>query len=102
MRLQDRVAIVTGGARGIGAGIGRALAAEGARVAVVDLDEEQATATAAELGGGAIALRADLAEEADVAALVEKVISRFGRLDFMVNNAGAGRAPVETSTPLED
>lgn len=98
MRLQDRVAIVTGGARGIGAGIGRALAAEGARVAVVDLDEEQATATAAELGGGAIALRADLAEEADVAALVEKVISRFGRLDFMVNNAGAGRAPVETST----
>ena len=98
MRLQDRVAIVTGGARGIGAGIARALAAEGARVAVVDLDEAQATTTAAEIGSGAIALRADLAEETDVAALVQEVVSRLGRLDMMINNAGAGRAPVDASS----
>jgi NAD(P)-dependent dehydrogenase (short-subunit alcohol dehydrogenase family) len=98
MRLQDRVAIVTGGARGIGAGIARALAAEGAKVAVVDLDEEQARATAAALGTDAMALRADLAEQAEVDALVGAVIGRFGRLDIMVNNAGAGRAPVDEST----
>ncbi len=98
MRLENRVAIVTGGARGIGAGIARALAAEGAKVAVVDLDEEQAGKTAAALGTEAMALRADLAEEAEVDGVVAAVVRRFGRLDIMVNNAGAGRAPVDQST----
>ncbi len=93
MRLKERVAIVTGGARGIGAGIARALAAEGARVAIIDLDGAQAAATAAELAAGAIGLQGDLCEQAQVDELVGRVARELGRLDIMVNNAGAGRAP---------
>ncbi len=98
MRLQNRIAVVTGGARGIGAGIARAFAAEGATVAVVDIDGEQAERTAADLGGSAFAVRADLAVEAQVDDLLSIVAARFGGLDIMVNNAGAGRAPVAEST----
>jgi NAD(P)-dependent dehydrogenase (short-subunit alcohol dehydrogenase family) len=97
MKLDGRVAIVTGGARGIGAGIARALAAEGARVVVADLDEAQAELTAKQLGGGAVALRSDVAEQSDAEKLVASTVERLGRLDIMVNNAGAGRGPFVVS-----
>jgi NAD(P)-dependent dehydrogenase (short-subunit alcohol dehydrogenase family) len=90
MRLKDRVAIVTGGARGIGAGIARCLADEGARVALVDIDGEEAASTAAKLGGETLGIGADVSEEAQSAQATEQVVGRFGRLDVLVNNAGGG------------
>lgn len=90
MRLKDKVAIVTGGARGIGAGIARCLAGEGARLALLDLDGADAEATAASLGGEAIGLAADVSQEAQAAAAAERVVARFGQLDILINNAGGG------------
>jgi NAD(P)-dependent dehydrogenase (short-subunit alcohol dehydrogenase family) len=88
MRLKDRVAIVTGGARGIGAGIARCLADEGARVALVDIDGDEAAATAAKLGGESLGIGADVSEETQAAEATERVVARFGQLDMLVNNAG--------------
>lgn len=86
MSLAGRVALVTGGAGGIGSEICRELALLGARVAVVDLDGARASTVAAGLSG-AIALRCDLRAEAEVVATVAAVADRLGRLDFLVNNA---------------
>jgi NAD(P)-dependent dehydrogenase (short-subunit alcohol dehydrogenase family) len=88
--LDSKVAIVTGSARGVGAGIARAFAKEGARVAVVDLDGEGAERVAAELnegGGKALAVRCDIRDSARVNACVAEVIDRFGTVDILVNNA---------------
>jgi len=97
MRLEGKVAIVTGGARGIGEGVARCLAAEGARVAVVDLDLSEAEKTAARLGGGAIALQTDMCEEGQVQELARAVAQTCGGIDIVVNNAGAGRGPLDES-----
>jgi NAD(P)-dependent dehydrogenase (short-subunit alcohol dehydrogenase family) len=90
MRLAGRVAVVTGGARGIGASICRLFAAEGAAVVVADRDAEAAEACAKEVAthAGSLALQVDVASAAEVEALVAATIERFGRLDIMVNNAG--------------
>jgi glucose 1-dehydrogenase len=91
LNFRDRVAIVTGGARGIGRAISLRLADEGAAVAIVDIDAEGGQETAkliGERGGSAFALDADVSREADVNNLVNKTISRFARLDILVNNAG--------------
>jgi NAD(P)-dependent dehydrogenase (short-subunit alcohol dehydrogenase family) len=90
MRLQDKVAIVTGGARGIGAGIARCLAAEGARIAILDLDGNEAEATAKTLGVEAFGLAADVSQEVAAREATDQVVARFGRLDILVNNAGGG------------
>ncbi|MBI4514497.1 MAG: glucose 1-dehydrogenase [Deltaproteobacteria bacterium] len=90
MRLKGKVAIVTGGARGIGAGIARCLAAEGAQLGLVDIDGAEAEATAAVLGGGACALAADVSQEVDAERAVAQVVAQFGGLDIVVNNAGGG------------
>jgi NAD(P)-dependent dehydrogenase (short-subunit alcohol dehydrogenase family) len=90
MRLRDKVAIVTGGARGIGAGIARCLAAEGARLALIDIDGVEAEATASQLEGEAIGLAADASDEGQAGAAVEQATRRFGGLDILVNNAGGG------------
>jgi 3-oxoacyl-[acyl-carrier protein] reductase len=92
--LKDKVAIVTGGARGIGAAICDRFAAEGANVAVVDLDEVGAKAHAEALcrqGAKAIAVRANVAEEASVITMVQQVIEAFGTVHVLVNNAGFTR-----------
>jgi NAD(P)-dependent dehydrogenase (short-subunit alcohol dehydrogenase family) len=91
MKLEGKVAAVTGGARGIGAGIARCLAAEGARLALVDVDGAEAEKTAASLGVEAIAVATDVATEASAADAVTAVVERFGGLDIFVNNAGAGK-----------
>ncbi len=88
MRLQDKVAIVTGGGSGFGEGIVKRFAAEGAKVVVADINEEAARRVASEAGNGAVAVRADVTVSGDVKAMVEAAVSTFGRLDILVNNAG--------------
>ena len=86
--LQGKVALVTGGGRGLGAAICRMLAREGAYPVVADLRPELAQAVASELGEAAYPLTLDVAGEASVAAAVEETVRRYGRIDVLVNNAG--------------
>lgn len=88
MRLSGKVAIVTGGARGIGAGIARCLAADGARIGVVDLDGQVAAETAGGLGVRAIGIAADASDVSSMAAATERAVCELGELDILVNNAG--------------
>ncbi|WP_286343396.1 3-oxoacyl-ACP reductase FabG [Frondihabitans sucicola] len=91
---EQRIAIVTGGGRGIGAAVGRKLSADGLAVALLDLNEEDATATAAEItaaGGRAIGLKVDVADEEAVEAAVEDVASQLGAPTVLINNAGVLR-----------
>jgi 3-oxoacyl-[acyl-carrier protein] reductase len=90
----DRVAVVTGGGRGIGAAIAARFAAGGAAVAVLDLDPDTAEASSkaiASAGGRALALGVDIADEDAVEAAVARVAEEFGRIDILVNNAGVTR-----------
>jgi NAD(P)-dependent dehydrogenase (short-subunit alcohol dehydrogenase family) len=91
MKLSGKTAIVTGGARGIGAGIARSLAAEGARVALLDVDGAEAERTAASLGHESIGVSADVSTESAAAEATAKVVASFGGLDVFVNNAGAAK-----------
>ncbi|MEV0337092.1 SDR family oxidoreductase [Nocardia sp. NPDC050717] len=94
MSTTTRTAIVTGAARGIGAGVARRLAADGLAVAVVDLDEAACKPVVAEIeaaGGRAIAIGADVSDEAAVAAAVERVAAELGAPTVLVNNAGVIR-----------
>ncbi|MBV9634381.1 MAG: L-iditol 2-dehydrogenase [Methylobacteriaceae bacterium] len=99
MRLQDKVAIVTGGARGIGRAIVDRYAAEGARVCVADVNLGEAEETAARAGKGAFAVAFDAASQDSIGALVAKVIEAAGGIDILVNNAGVfAMAPLEEVT----
>ena len=88
MRLKDQVAIVTGAASGFGAEIARQYIAEGAKVAVADINGPGAQSVAAALGANAIAVTCDVTKRADIDALVKTTVERFGQLDIVVNNAG--------------
>ena len=87
-RLEGRVAIVTGSGRGIGAGYAKALAAEGAKVAVTDiLDTDNTVNIIRQAGGEAIGIRCDVTKPDQVKALVTETVAKFGKLDILVNNA---------------
>lgn len=87
-RLEGKVAIVTGAAQGIGAAFARGLAAEGAAIAIADLDSGAAVAREITSGGGrAIAVQADVADEAACRRMVADTMAAFGRLDILINNA---------------
>ena len=104
MRLTDKVAVVTGGAGGIGRGIVRAFTKEGARVLFVDIDDNAGRALEESLGGAAKFLNADISVEENAAAIVAAAVDAFGRLDILVNNAHASRqAPLlETTQAMLD
>lgn len=91
--LSGKVAIVTGGASGIGRATAELFVAEGARVVVADVDTEQGEEVATDLGGGAAFRRTDVAEADEVQALVDFTVGHFGGLDVMFNNAGMPGTP---------
>jgi 3-oxoacyl-[acyl-carrier protein] reductase len=98
MKLKDRVALVTGGASGIGAASSIAMAREGARVVVADLNEAAASAIAERVkrsGGQALAMRADVTRAADNQAMVERAVSTWGGLDVFYANAGVPQWKVD-------
>jgi NAD(P)-dependent dehydrogenase (short-subunit alcohol dehydrogenase family) len=90
--MEGKVALVTGGGGGIGAGAVRALIAAGARVAIVDMDRAAAEELAAQLGDNAHAICADVSDEAGVTAYMDEAIARFGRVDIYHLNAGIAGA----------
>jgi len=93
-RVQDRVAVITGAANGLGQAIARRLAEEGARVVLGDLDTsglERTAASITSVGGMALPVVGDLTEEAPAAQLIHAALERFGRLDILVNNVGGSR-----------
>jgi 3-oxoacyl-[acyl-carrier protein] reductase len=100
MRLKDKTAIVTGGASGFGAGIARKFAAEGARVAIADINAGAAAELAKELY--AVALEVNVASDASVKAMTDEAVKAFGRIDILVNNAGIGHVPQPLETLSED
>jgi 3-oxoacyl-[acyl-carrier protein] reductase len=104
-KLAGRVAVVTGGASGIGRAIARRFAAEGARVAVADLNADGAAAVAAEIAasdGTALGVRTDVAASAQVDALFARVVDAWGTVDVLVNNAGIGALSAPLQAHLQD
>lgn len=90
MRLRDQVAIITGGGQGLGRAFALAFAAEGARVAIAERNEERGAAVAAEIeaaGGQALALATDVASEASTQTMAAATLERWGRIDILLNNA---------------
>jgi NAD(P)-dependent dehydrogenase (short-subunit alcohol dehydrogenase family) len=93
MRLKDKIAVVTGGGQGLGGGMSRMFAREGAKVAIAQRTEEKLAETKAAIedaGGEVLAMPADVSKPADVEKLVAATVERFGGLDILVNNAGVG------------
>lgn len=100
MNFQNKVAFVTGGANGIGLGLAKAVARRGAKVAIADVQEEaltQAVSAIKELGVDAFGIRLDVRDRTAVYGAADQVEKKFGRVDFVFNNAGIGDA----GTPLE-
>ena len=99
-RFTDKVVTVTGGGSGLGEAIARRLAAEGARVAILDVDDAGAARVAGEIGGRAY--RADVTDAAGMESVIGRVVADFGRLDGAVNNAGIGGPFIPTADyPLD-
>src|SRR2546427_6585351 len=104
MRLARKVALISGGARGMGAAEARMFAREGARVVIGDILEAEGRAVEADIktkGGEGVFVRLDVTHEADWQAAVGQAVSRFGKLDVLVNNAGIGGGTPLEQTPQE-
>lgn len=102
---EGAVAVVTGGASGIGKGIAVALAKRGAKVAICDVHDERLAETSGELealGADVLARRCDVTSDADIAALRHAVIERFGQVDLLCNNAGVSVLGPPEAVPIED
>lgn len=103
--LENRVALVTGGGQGLGEALCKRLAAEGCHVVVADLNDEAARKVASDIAGGgdrrSIAVKVDVTDESQVAAMVERTVQEFGRLDIVVSNAGILIAGEITEFPAE-
>ncbi len=101
-RLEGKVAVITGGASGIGEGTVRLFLEHGARVVIADIQDEKGERLADELGDSAIYQHTDVSQEAEVKYAIDKAVSNFGRLDCVFNNAGIPgfAGPIE-ETPLE-
>ncbi|MBG02851.1 MAG: short-chain dehydrogenase [Rhodospirillaceae bacterium] len=105
MRLQAKVALVTGAGGGLGGATARRFAAEGASVLCSDLNLAKAEKTAADIeaaGGTALAFKCDVADAAQCEAQVAETVNRFGRIDILVNNAGVSLHKLALDTSLED
>ena len=101
MLLKDKVAIITGGAKGMGRGMAVRFAAEGCAVAIADIaikEAEEAVAEIKKKGGKALALKCDVTDIKQVGETVAKVVKQFGKIDILINNAGA----IAAHTPVED
>jgi 3alpha(or 20beta)-hydroxysteroid dehydrogenase len=101
-RLQDKIAVITGAARGQGAAEARRFVEEGARVVVTDVLDQQGEALAAELGDAAVYRHLDVTDEDGWQTLVEDTVERWGRVDVLVNNAGILQFNRLTNTSLDD
>ncbi len=102
-RFVDKAVLVTGGGGAIGSAAAQRFAKEGARVAVVDLDAERAANIASDIGNGALAITADVADEAAANDAVAQAVKTFGRLDAVFNNAGiSGKVAPVHELPTED
>lgn len=105
VEFEHKVAIITGGAQGIGMAVSRAFAREGAKVVVADIDpealQEHSDALRAE-GAEVLPMRMDVAEEEDVRRLVEQVMGAYGRIDILVNNAGIGWTGTLETRPMAE
>jgi len=101
-RLQDKIAVITGATSGIGEASARRFAEQGAKLVLAARSVDKGEALAAELGDNALFVATDVSREADMAALVDAAVARFGRVDCLFNNAGAGeRSTAETITEAE-
>ena len=96
-RLEGKIAMITGAARGIGFEFAKAYVAEGARVAICDIDVSRARASADELGDNALAIEIDVTKQNSIEAAVQEVVDVFGRIDILVNNAA-----LFTAAPIVD
>jgi NAD(P)-dependent dehydrogenase (short-subunit alcohol dehydrogenase family) len=101
-RLGGKTALITGSSRGLGRAIAKAYTAEGARVVINSRSAATAEAAAAEVGGGAIGIGADVSNKDGIARLVDEVLAEFGRLDILVNNAGMSMVRDSTELTLEE
>ena len=105
MRLDGKVAIVTGGASGFGKGIVKKFLNEGAKVVIADINYESAKSSADTFGNSALALKVDVSKEIDVKNMIKKVLLKFSKIDILVQNAAIGMKPkllIDTSEELFD
>lgn len=102
MRLENKTAIVTGGASGFGAGIVRKFHAEGARVLIADLNEDMAQELSAELGEGVEVIRTNVADGGDVEQMALRAMTLWGQIDILINNAGVTHLPAAMEDITEE